>query len=330
MRVIISGDAAQQASQSSDVMRLHQLFAFAWTGRHRITFDPPDCLNAWLASLDPATRSCYENVIRQSARGAYPADIATIMIGFANLETWSDPLAHLSLANAITVLNESVGILLENRTNDWAFLRQIMRKEDRERLDRAVQERWAEPLHGGGSDLEKNLKARLTVASQALRTFVIFDSDRLHPDEWSDDWASHRIGTNPVSCRAFEWERLTKAHMPQRYWVLKRRFIESYMPRAALENHASDEIVDAFFRLSKPGRWYYNMKKGFLQDDKRDDAERRKELAFAANEADRKILGRGFGENLAEQFSKVTKEFNWDDDAREEADQIIPRLMRLL
>ena len=140
------------------------------------------------------------------------------MIGFASHEAWSDPVAHLSLANAIAVLNEPVGILLENRTNDWAFLQKIMRKEDREWLNRAVQERWTEPLHGGGSDLERNLKARLSVAAQALRTFVVFDSDRLHPDEWADDWPSNRIGTNPVSCRAFEWERLTKANMPQRYW----------------------------------------------------------------------------------------------------------------
>lgn len=324
MRVIISGAVAVAATQSVDLLLLQQLFIYAYNGRHVLAFDPPDCLDAWLASLDEVIRDCYQNAMRQSARQAHlPHDVATILVGFEAQERWADPIAHLSLANALAVLNEPVGILLENKATDWAFLRKIMRQQDRETLDRAIDKRWAEPLHGGGNDLQKNLESRLAKAVQGLRTFVMFDSDRLHPDEWDEDW-------DQGDCQALVWERIAKANMPLRYWVLRRRFIESYMPRTELEVVASEEMVDAFFRLSQAGRWYYNMKLGFKKDDNRQDSARRKELSKAANENDWNILASGFGKDLATRYSEATNEFAWDAAARAEADEILPRLMRLL
>lgn len=324
MRVTISGTVALAAVQSADVILLHQLFVHAYTGRHVVAFDPPDCLDAWLMGLDTNTRLCYQHALRQSARQAHlPPDVATIFIGFSRQECWDDPVAHLSLANAITVLNEPVGILLENITTDWAFLRKIMRQQDREKLDSAIDKRWAEALHGGGNDLQKNLERRLATASQGLRTFVVFDSDRLHPDEWDENW-------DEGDCQALVWGRIAKANMPLRYWVLRRRFIESYMPRTELAVVASEEMVDAFFRLSQAGRWYYNMKLGFKKDDNRQDSARRKELAQAANEDDWHILASGFGKDLAARYSDATNEFGWDAAARTEADAILPHLMRLL
>ncbi len=178
------------------------------------------------------------------------------------------------------------------------------------------------------------MDARLSVPEKGLRTFVMFDSDRLHPDEFEDTWTPERPGHRPAACQAFEWEQITRARLTSRYWMLRRRFIESYMPKTELplaaEADTHPDAIDVFHRMSQDQRWYFNMKKGFGGDARRHDVDRRRDL-FPQDLIDCEPLQRGFGEKLADHYSQATKsEFDWDPEARREAAEALPRLMRLL
>lgn len=316
MRVVVSGDILTDRCQ--EAWKLHRLFSYACEGRHVITVDPGESLSAWLSKLDETSRSSYERAFQLALRAApaQPVDVATVRIETTTTSAWNDPEAILSLDDALRVLDESLAILVENAENDWKFLLGIMRRSERERIQRAVSNRWAQPVHGGGDTLKTQLETRLKLSPQALRTFVLFDCDRLHPDEHSSQWTPIRPGQQPSACQAFELENLVKDKMPSRYWMLQRRFIESYLPREELGPGAAKktpaDAVEEFYKLSQPQRWYFNMKEGFDGDARRHDRERRGTL-YREDQMLNPALRVGFGRQLANQYSHaVQREFNWD------------------
>lgn len=336
MKVIVSDRAVQAVLGTDHLWKLNQLITYACQGRHTVWFDPPtaldDCLNMFAHDVQPRFRSILESSIRQAV--TLSSDCATIRIEPIADPIWDDPVAILPLDDALGVLDEPLGILVENSANDWHFLYGIMRQHERRYVLKSLDKGWAICLHGGGSTLIKQLEARLQSKKKALRTFVMFDSDRLHPDECDSNWTPERPNMRPAACQAYKWETVTKTHLPLRYWMLKRRFIESYMPQSELNKGASQTVnpdaFDAFNRLHDAGRWYFNMKNGFLGDDKRDDKERIRDLYENVAQVDVVALNQGFGDKLADHYScAASSEFNWDDDAREEAGNAMPRLMRL-
>jgi hypothetical protein len=336
MRVIVSEASVTAAVGTADVLKFHKLLNFAFEGRHILYFDTPESLDALLNTFEHKARSFYSDAIKQSARiGAnFPSDWATIRIEPTTNMRWEDPIAILPLDKAMDALEERLGILLENAENDWHFLYGIMRQSEREKIRHFLNKGWAEILHGGGHTLRKQLETRLQSYQKGLRTFVLFDSDRLHPDECLRGWTPERPGHRPAACSAFEWEQFVQIQMPFRYWMLRRRFIESYMPQTELSKGASTrthpDAASAFYRMSEEGRWYFNMKNGFEGDDKRHDKERCRDLYSNVDPSDRAVLLKGFGETLADHYkSSVNNEFNWDNAARQEAACALPRLMRL-
>lgn len=337
MKVIVSGEVISAVSVTADVWKLHQLLVLACEGRHAVFVDPPTSLTAWLATIDAPSRLAYTSAIKLCAQQAttFPTDAATIHIMQSGTSVWADPVATLTLDDALEALSEPLGVFVENSANDWHFLCKIMRRSERERIERAAKKGWICALHGGGSTLLAQVESRVKNPATGLRTFVFFDGDRLHPDECAAGWTPVRPGRRPARCQAFGWEQIFKEKLPLRYWMLKRRFIESYMPQSELDKAASPKVnadtVEAFTRFSKAGRWYFNMKEGFAGDERRDDKERCRDLFDQISQADRAALKCGFGNQLANYYSNVdASEFNWDDDAREEAEQALPKLMRLL
>jgi hypothetical protein len=180
------------------------------------------------------------------------------------------------------------------------------------------------------------LAARLAVPRKAFCTFVLFDSDRLHPAEFDSDWTTARPGKQAAACKAYEWEQQILANdVKPYYWMLKRRFIESYMPREELqkgaENKTHPDAYNAFFSMDCDARWYYNMKEGLLKDQDRDDKERCRDLYDNLTPDMRHALADGFGKTLARHYAaSLEYEFIWDEEARSEADQTLPRLFNLL
>lgn len=337
MKVIVSGEVIAAICSTADVWKLHRLLALACEGRHAIVVDPPTSLATWLATIDAASRTAYASAIALCARQAstLPADAATVHVVPTGASVWADPIAILTIDDALAVLTEALGVFVENSENDWHFLCAIMRPSERMRIQRAVDKGWVGPIHGGGHTLLAQVETRTNNPAKGLRTFVLFDSDRLHPDECAAGWTPDRPGKNPVACQAFRWEQVFQEKLPQRYWMLRRRFIESYMPPTELSRAASarvhEDAVEAFTRIARDGRWYFNMKEGFAGDEKRDDKERCRDLYDRVDPQDRKALKNGFGSKLAQHYGLAgTAEFNWDDDAREEAERAMPKLMRLL
>jgi hypothetical protein len=338
LKVIITEAIVRAAISGVDVLKLHDLVAFAkQKNRHFLLFESTESLELIVQTYSENIRPIYRGLLEQSVRGAltFPSGRATIKVDVVASSNWELPVPTVTLEDSLKALSEKLAILVENSTNDWNFLLGIMSPMDRKLIQDYVALGWAEPLHGGGDTLGKLLDDRIQVPWSCFRTFVMFDSDRLHPDEFRTNWTTLRDGRRPASCHAYEWERKAKQHIPHRYWMLQRRYIESYIPRGELrigkEKKATDEAVDAFFAMSQAARWYYNMKEGFAKDAGRDDSERSRDLYANVAEVHRAVLNQGFGNTLARHYSaSIDKDFDWDPEARAEADSALPRLLQLL
>lgn len=335
MRVIADKAAIDAARNMNGVVNLHRLLAFACAGRHVLLPNPADAFNEWLDTLDGLTRSAYQRALELSARAA-PAlahNVATIRIEAAATLSWNDPVSVLSLEDALTTLGQPLGIFVENADNDWHFLRGIMGSSDREKLQRAVENNWVEPLHGGGATLVQRIENRALHPGPKLRTFVIFDSDRRHPDELHPAWAP----VAPVSCQGFLTEAAAAAVAAGRFWRLSRRSIESYMPARELSSHAEENgnigrpVAEAYLRMPRVSQWYFNMKRGFSDDNSQENVGRCKTLYDGVSPGDKDLLKNGFGRKLAERYKGTQdREFDWDADARAEASVAVSNLMRLI
>ena len=349
MQVIVSANVVQAVMGTAAVWKLYTLLGYACTGRHLISFDPPDCLDAWLQTIDSGASEAYLYAIDLSSREWRDAahNAATIRIEQNTAISWADPLAILPLDDALQVLAEKLGFLLENGENDWHFLLGIMPKSQRERIQNACDQGWLEPLHGGGSTIVAQLHARLKQPHRGLRTAMMFDSDRRHPLELAETWHPNEIIHGPKKCDAYEWEVLVKEKIPSRYWRLQRRFIESYMPDGQLRLVVDSNKVatlEAFLRMSPEQRWFYNMKQGFAQDrksEKIDDSDiatrievgdmRQRDLYRHISEQDKIVLESGLGKQLGQHYAQaLTNDFEWDQAAIEEAQTHLPNFLRLL
>jgi hypothetical protein len=339
VKVIISDAAVMAAIDTEDVLKLHELIGFVRESkRHFLAFESADGIDRILSTFTSEVALIYRRLLNRSvlAASTFPAARATVRIDPVEVSLWDLPIPSLSLDDAIRLLGEKLVILVENANNDWNFLRGMMTIRERKLLQDYVDSGWAEPMHGGGDTLGALLEARLADPRKALRTFVLFDSDRLHPDEFDPNWTTERPGRNPVSCHAYGWERQIKNNgVKPRYWMLNRRFIESYMPKDELqksaEKKAHPDALGAFFSMERDARWFYNMKAGLDKDQERNDKERCRDLYQSLSADMRTALARGFGNTLARHYvCSLEYEFDWDEEARDEAAQALPQLLHML
>ncbi|MBC8641971.1 hypothetical protein IAG25_34660 [Caballeronia sp. EK] len=334
MNILISGTLVAKISTTKHARKLHTLLGFACEGRHAVIIPPLVGAEQWLDKVDEQTRVEYAHALGIAARQAAqrPADFASIHIIDVDVaEQWSSPQALLHLDNALDVLNQPLGIMVENGKNDWAFITRIMRKSEREIIEKAYEKGWVDPLHGGGLTMSTLLNERLISNARALRTFAIFDSDRRHPAELEENWTPKQ----PEKCQGYDFEQTARAQLQGRYWMLRRRFIESYLPpgvlRASVGANLKEETISAFLQLECSARWYFNMKEGFLGDQPSENAHRARGLFAGVSAANRAHLERGFGKAIAKQYSDAPLSlFDWDAEARAEASLAVPRLLSLI
>lgn len=330
MKIVIDKAVVDASVNPSELPKLHRLFYFAYESRHVLIANPVDGFDDWLDNLDIGTRQCYESILQTSFRKAatLDANCSAVHIQQTNSSTWNCPVSILNLDDAITLLEQPLGLLVENAKNDAKFLRRMLRPSEARRFDEAQQKKWIEFLHGGGTDIVARMKDRGDRPETRLRTFAIFDSDRRHPDELDPAW----VPRGAEKCAGFTFEVEAKRIFCDRYWRLNRRFIESYLPRSEIEMVSSIDInkVAAYFRMPQNARYHFNMKKGFRGDSKEGNAHRAKDLYSGVCVDDKKALHEGFGSNLADQYSNSNTEiFQWDEDALQEAQSALSRIMRL-
>jgi hypothetical protein len=338
LNVIITDAVVKSAFANKDFIKLHKLISYAAdSNRHFLSFESKSASEEVIATFSEEVQGIYRTLLEQSARDAvrFSSNRITIKIDDVVTSDWQLSVPVVTLEDSLKLLNEKIAILLENATNDWNFLLSIMLPMDRRLIQSYVSEGGVSVLHGGGTTLGEQLKQRTDEPWKCFRTFVLFDSDRLHPDEFHSDWTTERPNKNSVSCHAYEWEKQAKRYMPNRYWMLQRRFIESYMPRNELRigknKDINEEAINIFFSMSQSERWYYNMKGGFSAESNRDDCERSRNLYIDLSDEHKAFLNKGFGKGLGKHYSKfIEREFVWDDEARAEADAALPKLLRML
>lgn len=327
MKVLIDNDVIAWAMQN-DVTALHELILHLCRGRHQLIGN----FNPWFVTLDATTATAYQNAMNLSLRAAVTAanNVATVHVKMNASGSWTDPIAELSLGDALRILREPLGVIVENSMNDWNFLRNITTQGVRQRLDHALAEGWVDILHGGGADIVSIIEGRASLNHKILRTFALFDSDRHHPDELAAGWQPPENST----CQGYITECAARQFLGDRYWMLARRYIESYLPRAELEKHeAANRNVPsgataAFFNLPEQARWYFDMKKGFNSDCKNSAVVRQRGIFAAVNPDDRLRLASGFG-RPSSRYSE-NNNFNWDPAAKAEAAAQVSRILRLI
>ena len=332
MLTIIKSNVISKHINSNEHYLLDRLKLFASDNRHHIVFENHEELDSWLSN-DLNSGDYYRESIKQSSRAAIllPSTQKKIIVTADDICTWGTVEATLTLNEAINFLETPLHVLVENSDNDWHFLLKTLDQASRDRLKRYKDKRWLLPIHGGGSQITDRIREHSQKPSDKFRVFCIYDSDRRHPDELDPNWSPE----GGQGCQGYTTHQSAEERIPDSHHMLSRRFIESYIPRKQLEQcigknqNVSQDKIDAYFRLSNSGRWFFNMKKGFAADNTQENSGRAKTMYQEISPADKAFLNNGFGGSIADIYSQ-DGDFDWDDDARQEFAQVTPKIMSYL
>lgn len=293
MRVIIEDTVF--SSPRTDTLDLLALLHFGYEGRHRVQTDPlsSPTVDSWLGQMPETLRDecllALESGLELEARAP---SRTTVRVGDVPEPRWNRTEPLLPLKSALQVTTRPFSVLLEDNLSDRHFVLAVATEERRKALGKMVKEAWLEFTHAGGiTNMLRRVK-QLSSPEEALRTWVLFDSDAMragHPSQQSAEVAD--------ACQKFS----LPCHQ------LSRRAIENYVPVPALRKwhrtRQQKQRVRALGRLASEQRHYYNMKRGFAGDRSRE--------AEAGNLYDgldaniRNVLAHGIDEHIAELFSEA-------------------------
>ena len=189
---------------------------------------------------------------------------------------------------AVSLAEEPLTVLVENRFGDGAFLERVVHE-----LDRPLRDWWSgvgQPARvdsvGGKGKMREEVRRR-TDRTVRPRLVVVVDSDRRAPDEQASRDARRLART----CE--------ELRVP--CWVLAKREAENYLPRVLLEqrpNAGSEhrQQVDAWDGLDEDQKDHYDMKDGLAEEP-----EPAEEALFGGLSAhERATLAAGFGSKVGE------------------------------
>lgn len=225
--------------------------------------------------------------------------------------TGSPPWA-LNADAARIVAERPLRLVLENDSSDLLFVKSTVSS-----FSDWHDKRWIEPVMGGGGAMTAKIDLAAADALERWRTFFMFDSDRLHPDEFVSAWSP----PGGDSCQGHTFE-VACASMPARRWHrLNRRSIENYLPSAVLQPlHpalTSSLLGAAVGRMAH----YYDMKRGtkgdqFTRDGSQNLARWARSKGFwsALPQADVRALEQGYGRKVSEQFCNIPPNHAWSSD----------------
>jgi hypothetical protein len=322
------------------------LLDLARSSRHIVELEDEDAWRAWLSMHNEPLKSELLGLVEPAARLAHdelPGAMSVQVEASPPQPEWAPPRLRLGLEDTLRLLKEPLGLLLENSRNDWNFLLRLAPGAARMLLQEATQDGRLAPLMGGGGTIVQEMETRAAHSpAKRARTFVLFDSDRLHPDELHPDWPK-QAPEHAEGCGAVKYEECARMHFPDQHHRLMRRFIESYMPLDALRawcvrtGDKADPVVrsrafQSFQRLTDDQRWFYHMKSGFKKDSSAHATARQRDLYTNLHETAWTELSDGFGTNLSSWYDpkNYADELNWDLQARAEGEQVLQHILRLL
>lgn len=294
------------------------VFRLGALGRHRVFVENIDseAFLTWKKEQGRSQETINLAIKNASLRETRRVFGLQIRVGVQEHSDWERPTPHLTVKDAMGLLNRPFEIWLENALNDRVFLQAVSRREERDFLKRYETEGWLKYENGGGlSNLKTNLQERQDESFLKGRMFVVFDSDALRPGCPSE-----------VSESVNEW-----CHPHDIGHQLKRRFAESYLPNEAIRDWVKKKpelqpVFDAYKRLEPLQKHHFNLKKGFRGDVRRIKNAQKKglndgpgDLYSNLSDERKKQLAEGFGAELRERFKEridevqLRRDGSWDE-----------------
>ena len=331
MKVIIDAELFQDPTINQ--LDLLALFRLGFSGRHLLQPDPllDSRVETWLhRQADVVASECrlaLELGIRQDAR--FPA-ANVLWVTDGTTASRKGCRIVLSLKDAVEFLQMPFRILVEDNISDRNFVLTVAQREMREILVNGERKNWITFEQGSGSGLIRRAEKYGADQLEALRTWVLADSDALAP-----------------GLRSAQAKNVAKAcgqNIP--FHLLMRRAIENYLPLVALEHWAEHTPMPASQRVGRKQRMrvlkilkpeqrhHYNMKEGFKGDANRSDKDDANALYEDVPLQSRRILADGFGMDIAMLFDAEKHPLPdfWlvADGSPSETSPMITRLLSLL
>jgi len=222
------------------------------------------------------------------------------------------PPWSLTARAACNIVNTPLRLVLENDQSDRKFVESTVPS-----FSYWCTRGWVAPAMGGGSAMEKDIKATSLDAVSRWRTFYLFDSDRLHPSELASTWTPPALD----GCQGHKFESACISMPRERWHRLDRRSIENYLPESVLSAVNSGVTTTLFGATVGHMAKYYNMKKGLTGDgvsppdpNKNVRASRNQGFWNSLPATDVKALERGFGSAISDEFTQVPQNHSWPAD----------------
>lgn len=304
MKVLVHADIF--ASREVPQLEIYRLFEVCRDGRHRLLIypDPSPAFDSWLDKQARNTRDECRLVIEQSIRDeASEPPSRTIRIKPSGAPDWVRGTHRLPFPLAVRILKSPLDLLVENHRNDLNFLRAVARGGHRARFELALQKEWLRVQHGGGiPGVRSQIQTVSSGVRQQLKMWVLFDRDGLRPGHESRESARLR-----ELC-----EKRSLSHHQ-----LRRRTIENYLPREALqawwhrqskqaEKKRIRKLVESYLSLSEDQRHFFNLRRGFERDQRRKDQHEVGDLYADVSDEKKAVLANGLSASIAELFDPQT------------------------
>jgi hypothetical protein len=339
MKVVLEDEVFERRFQERWPLLLSGVFHECGLRRHVVTLDssgPNYC--RWLEARPELERDEVLLVVDTSCELEARLAIDCVVVASTVASDWSSSPPRVGPEELLRVVSEPLSILVENGSNDGAFLRCMGFGFDRRNLLTAHQQGRVSFDLGGGSSAVNVLETR--GARERYRTWFVFDSDALTPQQQASTEAKSKVET----CK--------RLGLQDRHHRLKRRAAENYLAPEALSQawpHIEDrkhQRALAFARMTPAQRAHYNLSGGFGGDEKRlraattgpsgSDAAHKPdvEALYASVPAqDRDLLTAGFGkEPLRSLFNpgQLPDELRRKDGQEEEMGSLIRRILHWL
>jgi hypothetical protein len=274
------------------------LISYALEERHRVEVDRQHpAVAAWMEQQARGMREEIELALDASAHdeAREPSHTVAEVTGQDASDFERTPI-RLHLVDAQQFLGEPFVILLEDQVSDRGFLTRMMSDQERNFFNQRVQSGFVRIDHGGGlGSMTRRVGSQAVNKADRHRFWVLFDSDAMQPGQPSRQSEALRTAAGPIP-----------------HYQLRRRYMESYLPRQALHAWAANEakgrvrndrldFFRAFVELTVPQRHHYNMKSGFKGDTARTDDSAGMLYDGVSEKAQRKLAA-GFGSDIGDLF----------------------------
>lgn len=338
MKVVVEDELFGRSFQERWPLLLGSLFHVCGQRRHVVALDPsgPNYLT-WLEERPEIEMEEVKLVLDTSCELEARLVIDCVIAASTGASDWSCDPPKIGPEELLQAASHPLSVLVENGSNDGAFLRCMGFGIDRRNLRTAYEQGLLSFDLGGGSSSLNVLRTRSP--RERYRTWFVFDSDALTPGQPSEE-----AKTKSEACVALG--------LTERHHRLRRRAAENYLPAETLlqafphENSSTHKRARAFGRMNPEQRAHYNLSEGFKGDQKRlesattgpsgpNAAEKPDVDALYADvhAQDRSLLETGFGKKTLRELFQPTllpDEQRRKDGQEPEMSDLIRRILRWL